>query len=49
MEHPFDVLKRKKRREFLKFDLEPKIGYAQAADGAMTSHGKNCGKNVFQT
>jgi hypothetical protein len=34
---------------FLKFDLEPEIGDAQAADGAMTSHGKNRSKKVFQT
>jgi hypothetical protein len=31
----------------LKFDLEPEIGDAQAADGAMMSHGKNCGKKSF--
>jgi hypothetical protein len=31
----------------LKFDLEPEIGDAQAADGAMTSHGKNLGKKSF--
>jgi hypothetical protein len=31
----------------LKFDLGPEIGDAQAADGAMTSHGKNCGKKSF--
>jgi hypothetical protein len=31
----------------LKFDVEPEIGDAQAANGAMTSHGKNRGEKSF--
>jgi hypothetical protein len=31
----------------LRFDLEPEMGDAHAADGAMTSHGKKCGKISF--
>jgi uncharacterized protein with PIN domain len=32
---------------FSKFDSEPEIGDAQAADGAMMSYGKNRGKKSF--
>jgi hypothetical protein len=31
----------------LEFDLDEEIGDAQAADGAVTSHGKNRGKKSF--
>jgi hypothetical protein len=31
-----------------KFDPGPEIGDTQAADGAMTSHGKNHGKKFFK-
>jgi hypothetical protein len=47
MAHLFDVLR--KITEFSKFYLGPEIGDAQAADGALTSHGKNCGQKVIQT
>ena len=41
------MLLEKLPNEFLKFDLKPEIGDAQAADGAMTSHRKNRGKKSF--
>jgi hypothetical protein len=41
------MFREKLPREFSKFDPGPEIGDAQAADGAMMSHGKNCGKKSF--
>jgi hypothetical protein len=41
------MLLEKQPKEFLEFNPGPEIGDAQAADGAMTSHWKNCGENFF--
>jgi hypothetical protein len=41
------MFREKLPREFSKFDPGPEIGDAQAADGAMMSHGKNRGKKSF--
>jgi hypothetical protein len=43
------MLLEKLPNEFLKFDLEPEIGDAQAADGALMSHGKNHRNFVFNS
>jgi hypothetical protein len=40
------MLLEKYPKEFLKFDLGPEIGDAQAADVAMTSRGKNYFSNL---